>query len=287
ALEEIIGKNPRILKSGKQSPEFYKNLWDTISSGQVWRGVFHNKRKDGSLYWDSATIAPVLNQDNKVVNYVAIKEDITARRQADEQLRKLSQAVEQSGSMFIIMDANGLIEYVNPKFTEISGYSLAEALGRAPSSLIRAENDGHVFYEDEWWQAVSTGKTWHGEFRDRSKDGRLFWNSATIAPVRNREGDITNYVESMRDITEQKILQDQLQKQNDYLSILHQITLDLLNRRNLDDLLQVIVERSAVLLDAPFSQLMLEENGVLVVSAVTDNLPSVKGNRVTREEAKL
>ena len=89
----------------------------------------------------------------------------------------------------------------------------------------------------------------------------MFWESATIAPVLNRDGEVINFVEIKQDITEQKIMQDQLQKQNDYLSILHQITLDLLNRRELNDLLQVIVDRSAVLLDAPFSELMLEKDG--------------------------
>ena len=98
---------------------------------------------------------------------------------------------------------------------------------------------------------------------------------------------ITNFVAIKQDITEQKIMQDQLQKQNDYLSILHQITLDLLNRRELNDLLQVVVDRSAVLLDAPFSELMLEEDGVLVVESFTDNLQRLKGDRVTRQEAKL
>ena len=80
---------------------------------------------------------------------------------------------------------------------------------------------------------------------------------------------ITNYVAIKEDITEQKIMQDQLQKQNDYLSILHQITLDLLNRREINDLLQVVVDRSAILLDAPFSELMLEEDGVLVIESFT------------------
>ncbi len=92
---------------------------------------------------------------------------------------------------------------------------------------------------------------------------------------------MTNFVEIKQDITEQKILQDQLQKQNDYLSILHQITLDLLNRRELNDLLQVIVDRSAVLLDAPFSELMLEKDGDLwwwkLLRATS---PALKGDRV-------
>jgi len=277
ALEEVLGKNPRILKSGMQKPEFYEKLWSTISAGQIWHGVFHNKRKDGSLYWESATIAPVLDGNNAVLNYVAIKDDVTARRKTEEQLQKLSRAVEQSGNTVIIMDKNGLIEYVNPKFTEVTGYSPQDALGKSPIELMNGFGTMPDFSKDVWWLTVNAGYIWHGEFQNHRKDLSMFWESATIAPVLNRDGKVTNFVEIKQDITEQKIMQDQLQKQNDYLSILHQITLDLLNRRELNDLLQVIVDRSAVLLDAPYSKLLLERDGNLVVEAFTGGLVNIKG----------
>jgi PAS domain S-box-containing protein len=286
-IAESKGKNLRILKTGRQPAEYYSQLWKTISQGETWNGEFLNKRKDGSYYWESATIAPVLDQHGVITNYVAIKEDITARRQVEEQLRKLSQAVEQSGNTVIIMDDNGLIEYVNPKFTEVTGYSLTEVLGKSPIALRNASDGAPDSSQDAWWLTVNAGQIWHGEFQNRRKDGSVFWESATIAPVHNRQGEVTNFVEIKEDITEQKILQDQLQKQNDYLSILHQVTLDLLNRRDLDDLLQVIVDRSAALLDAPFSELMLEEGGFLVVKAFTDKQLAFKGDRVAREQASL
>lgn len=130
---------------GRQKPEFYEKMWGTISSGHIWDGVFHNKRKDGTLYWESATIAPVLDQDNQVVNYVAIKEDITSRREVESELRKLSRAVEQSGNTIIIMDRNGVIEYVNPKFTEVTGYAPEEAIGKSPGCIDAGEN-AHRFH---------------------------------------------------------------------------------------------------------------------------------------------
>ena len=287
SIAEAKGKNPRILKSGRQSAEYYSQLWETISGGNIWIGEFLNKRKNGSLYWESATIAPVFDQNGAITNYVAIKEDITARRQVEEQLQKLSQAVEQSGNTVVIMDDRGLIEYVNPKFTEVTGYSSEEAMGKSPISLMNGLGGTPDFRQDEWWKTVNTGQIWRGEFRNHRKDGSMFWESATIAPVQNRDGEIINFVEIKQDITEQKIMQDQLQNQNDYLSILHQITLDLLNRRELNDLLQVIVDRSAVLLDAPFSELMLERDGVLVVKSFTANQQSLKGDHVTRGQAKL
>lgn len=287
SLAEAAGKNPRILKSGRQSREYYRQMWKTISAGGVWEGEFLNKRKDGSLYWEYATVAPITDQNGVITNYVAIKEDVTERKSVEEQLLKLSQAVEQSGNTVIVMDRNGLIEYVNPKFTEVSGYSSAEALGKSPIALMNGFGAAPNFTQDDWWLTVNSGHIWHGEFHNHRRDGSMFWESATIAPVHDRDGGIINFVEIKQDITEQKIMQEQLQKQNDYLSILHQVTLDLLNRRDLNDLLQVVVDRFAVLLDAPFSELMLVEGEVLIVVAFTSNQPQLKGDCVTRDEARL
>jgi hypothetical protein len=83
---EALGKNPSVLKSGKQDKEFYRELWETISSKKIWRGEFHNRRKDGSLYWESATISPVVNARGEIIHFLAIKEDITERKLLEERL---------------------------------------------------------------------------------------------------------------------------------------------------------------------------------------------------------
>ncbi|OHD68594.1 MAG: hypothetical protein A2W19_12445 [Spirochaetes bacterium RBG_16_49_21] len=84
---EAMGENPRILKSGAQPPEFYKLMWETISSGREWRGEFHNKKKNGDSYWESASISPILNRHGDITHYVAIKEDISERKKTEEALR--------------------------------------------------------------------------------------------------------------------------------------------------------------------------------------------------------
>jgi PAS domain S-box-containing protein len=285
APADVMGKNPRVLNSGEQTKEYYSDLWNTINTGNVWTGEFHNKRKDGSLYWESATIAPIVDQRGKITNYVAVKENITDRKRAEEQLQKLSLAVEQSGNTVIILDKAGLIEYVNPKFTEVTGYTPEEVLGKSPAMLY-GENQERNPAQDEAWKVINKGEIWRGEFKNRRKNGSAFWESATIAPVHNRNGELINFVEIKQDITEQKILQDQLQSQNDYLSILHQMTLDLLNRRNLNDLLQVVVDRATILLDAPYCELLLLDGDELVVRAITENARKMRDDRTTRETAK-
>ncbi len=86
--EEIIGKNSNVLKSGKQEKEFYKQLWDTISTGKQWQGEFNNKKKNGDFFWEMATISPVIDEKGEITNFIAIKEDITKRKEAEEALEK-------------------------------------------------------------------------------------------------------------------------------------------------------------------------------------------------------
>ncbi len=90
SLAECIGQNPRILKSGESSPEMYQKLWADITSGKVWRGEFHNRKKNGELYWEGAFISPLLDAGGKITHFVGVKEDITERRQAEAVLRDLS-----------------------------------------------------------------------------------------------------------------------------------------------------------------------------------------------------
>lgn len=93
-FEEVCKKNPRILKSGHTPPEEYDTLWDTISSGREWRGEFHNKRKDGTLYWEAASISPIKGPDGTIVNYLAIKEDVTERKETEQALIQAKETAE-------------------------------------------------------------------------------------------------------------------------------------------------------------------------------------------------
>ncbi len=124
------------------------------------------------------------------------------RMQAEEQVRKLERAIAQSPVTVVITDVTGKIEYVNPKFTSLTGYSVAEALGQNPRILKSGEHPAE-FYE-ELWRTISSGQEWRGEFHNRKKNGELFWEQASISPVRNRDGVVTHYVAVKEDITERK-----------------------------------------------------------------------------------
>ncbi|HEX6733866.1 MAG TPA: PAS domain S-box protein [Azonexus sp.] len=139
----------------------------------------------------------------------AIVHDVGARRQTEEQLRKLSQAVEQSPASIIITNLAGEIEYVNAAFEQASGYRQAEVQGRNPRLLQSGETDPETY--QALWDALADGEVWKGEFRNRRKDGSVYPELAVIAPVRDAAGRTTHYAAVKQDLSEQKQLQQELE----------------------------------------------------------------------------
>ncbi len=124
------------------------------------------------------------------------------RRRAEDELRKLSQAVEQSANTIIITDTQGHIEYVNPRFIETTGYTLAEVQGQH-TRILKSSHTPPEEYQ-QLWEIISTGKEWRGEFLNKKKSGELYWESALISPIKTANGTITHFLAVKEDITERK-----------------------------------------------------------------------------------
>ena len=135
-FEEVMGKNPRILKSGETPPEEYKLLWETITSGREWRGEFHNKKKNDELYWESASISPIRNSEGIITHFLGVKEDITERKRVEKEMVALQEQLRQSQKMEAIGQlAGGIAHDFNNLLTVISGncqLSLLELKERDP-----------------------------------------------------------------------------------------------------------------------------------------------------------
>ncbi|HTL46868.1 MAG TPA: EAL domain-containing protein [Verrucomicrobiae bacterium] len=131
------------------------------------------------------------------------------RKETEDRLQKLSLAVEQSPSIVMVTDCEGHIEYVNPKFTEVTGYALEEVAGKTPSFL----NSGKIPSEEfkKLWQVIKEGKEWQGEFINRKKNGELYWEKAVISSIRNSEGSITHFLAVKEDITKRKWAEETIQ----------------------------------------------------------------------------
>lgn len=141
-----------------------------------------------------------------------IDSDVRQIRSAHQDLRKLSRAVEQSPATVIITDPHGIIEYVNPKFTEVTGYSRQEAMGRK-MNLIRSGVTPPEVYRD-LWETILSGNEWSGELLNRKQGGEIFWDNTRIAPLKDEEGRITHFVTVKEDVTEKKRAQEEIARLN-------------------------------------------------------------------------
>ena len=212
---EAVGQNPRILKGGKQDEAFYRKLWQTISSGQVWTGELTNRRKDGSLYAEEMTITPLRNPDGVIIRYIAIKQDITERKRAAESLR---QSEEQFRAMFDLASV-GIAQSdphteqwlrVNKKMCEITGYSAGELLQlRVPD--ITYPEDRQV--DQEAFERVVRGEApdYRMEKRYIRKDGALVWVNVNMTVIRDAAGQPLRTVAAIEDITERRRAQAELE----------------------------------------------------------------------------
>ncbi len=158
--------------------------------------------------WVGLSSLPLQDKRRKAVGRLIIIRNITLRKRAEEQVRKLSRAVEASPTSIVITGVDGDIQYVNPKFTQVTGYSMDEAYGKNPNILKTDETP--VGTHRDLWQTISAGREWSGEFRNRKKNGELYWELAAISPIQDEDGTITHYVAVKEDITERKRAQDAL-----------------------------------------------------------------------------
>jgi len=158
--------------------------------------------EDGHRVWLEANLRPVTRQGESV-GLQGIARDITARRRAEEQLRMLSQAVEQSPSCVVITDPRSSIEYVNAAFTRVTGYTADEVIGKNPRILKSGETPSEVY--EVLWKTITSGREWRGEFLNRKKSGELYWESASIQPVRDADGTIAHFLALKADITKRKL----------------------------------------------------------------------------------
>ncbi len=141
-------------------------------------------------------------QDDGSDGYILYSRDITLRKQAEEETHKLKMVVEQSPSSIVITDTEGTIEYVNPAFEQITGYSFAEAVGQNPRVLKSGNTPQSAF--KKLWTTITAGNVWRGEFINRKKNGDLYNENVLVLPIKNVKGEITNFVAVKENVTELK-----------------------------------------------------------------------------------
>lgn len=201
--EEAIGMSDDDFFAHEHSQNAYADEQKIINTG---RPIIGKEEKetwpDGKITWVQTTKLPLQNKTGKITGTIGISRDITARIEKDKQLKLLGRAIDQNPTSIVITDKNGIIEYVNPKFVEVTGYSADEVIGENPKILQSGELS-KTFYQ-ELWDTILSGNNWQGEFHNFKKSGEPYWEHALISPVLDDVGEISHFVAVKEDITERK-----------------------------------------------------------------------------------
>jgi diguanylate cyclase (GGDEF)-like protein/PAS domain S-box-containing protein len=207
--EDVVGRNPRLLSSGRHDKSFYEGIWRAIQEKGAWKGELINRHKNGSFYDAQLSITVSHDADGRVQHYIGDISDITERKQAQEKLRLAASVFTHSREGIMITAADGTILDVNDAFGSITGYSRDDVLGHNPR-LLGSGRQGQAFYADLWRSLIE--KThWYGEIWNRRKNGEVYAEMLTISAVRDVQGITRQYVALFSDITTLKEHQRQLE----------------------------------------------------------------------------
>ncbi len=203
--EELIGKSIFEISQTESLTERVSKLKNVLATKQPlrWEEKYNDRYLDNSFY-------PILGDDGEVSQIAVFSKDITKQKQSEVERERLLQAIDQSSETIVITDKDGTIQYVNPSFTKVTGYTSEEAIGQNPR-ILKSEKHSEEFY-NTMWTALTNGETWSGQLINKKKDGSLYTEEVTISPVRDTSRETVNYVAVKRDITAEIKMEETLRQ---------------------------------------------------------------------------
>lgn len=217
--EELEGRSLFDIYPREQAEAYWQDDKEVMSSGEPKRNIIERMQtKKGDILWVKTDKILYRDEQGQIIGVIGFRLDITQSRIAEEALLRLSRAVEQSPATVIITDINGDIQYVNPKFCQLTGYSPEEAIGKNPRFLKSNVQPPEVY--KELWETIINGREWRGEFCNKKKDGTLYWEFASVSPIRDHNGKTVSYLAVKEDITARKLFEEQLKTRNFELEII-------------------------------------------------------------------
>lgn len=215
--DELIGRSHRIVRHSDTPESVFQDLWKTILSGNMWKGVLKNRKKDGSAYWVHAFIYPIITRQGQIDEVIAIRNDVTQLHLVKESLSRALQrsdsdldeafhlskqyetVIDESNSLTRV-DTEGKILFVNKRFCELSGYAKEEVIEQSFSAMYADDIDPLIV--KQLWETIQSGHVWRGVLKNKRKDGSLYWVKATVVPIKDKQGKITEFMSVRNDISE-------------------------------------------------------------------------------------
>jgi len=204
--KEAIGENPNILQSGNHSKKFYKNMWAILTSGKIWKGEFQNKKKNGKLYWEKATIIPIFDDNRKIKSYLGIKVDITKQKKIEQNFKdaeiKYHELIKNSPLGVVTIDTQGNIIIINKKMTDFLGSPSIEAtkkLNVLTFPLLKAAS-----VSEQFQNCIDYKKKIRFENKYTSKWGKTIYYRLYLSPILNNNNVVTGILGIAEDISKEK-----------------------------------------------------------------------------------
>jgi diguanylate cyclase (GGDEF)-like protein/PAS domain S-box-containing protein len=255
---EASGQNPRLLKSGLQDQEFYKNLWQTIRRGEPWQGNFINRRKDGSLYDEAATIFPIKDENGQIINFAAVKRDVTAQVEAEraiqESERRYRLLADNASDVIWTMNLEGRFTYISPSVEALRGYTPAEVLQQSlrqalsPQSADIAEQIfAHALANIQANREIPQTML---ELEQSCKNGGYVWTESRISILHNDEGQVIGLLGVTRDIQARKQAEAERANELRQQELLNEITQAAIAEMDFQAMVQILADRLGELLQA-------------------------------------
>jgi PAS domain S-box-containing protein len=220
ALHRIMGTDPDSeeldltgfseLVHPKDAKRFKSEINEALDGDKDYASEYQFLRPNGDVRTLEARGHVIRDGAGRPLRMIGTSMDITERKQAEEELKKLSQAVEQSPASVVITDLKGTIEYVNPKFCEVTGYTFEEAIGQNPR-ILKSEHTPAAVHR-ELWKTIKAGHEWRGEFQNKKKNGEIYWEAASISPLKSADGTTAYYLAVKEDVTERKKMEESIRE---------------------------------------------------------------------------
>ena len=231
ASSEVIGQNSRILSSGEKSSEEYRELWATINAGETWHGIFHNRRKDGSLFWERAWISPILNEQGELFEFLAVKEDITERKEAEDKLRdnqyRQGVILDSVEAFIYIKGLDYRYQYANRSVRELFGKPQEAIVGQEDCVFFDQATADNIRQNDR--RVLEDGQRVVEEEINTTTDGKVTSAFLSIKiPLRGKDGQIYALCGISTDITTRKQAEAELEHYRHHLeALVHSRTAEL------------------------------------------------------------